>query len=370
MLFVSLTGTIATVSDELEWLFWPAVRSTAAENFSWQRQLEAARRAYPDYRFTYISAGEGSYLATQLRAVMPDGRRRNVFVDPGTNQVTAESRAVTFKSFMRAIHYYLFVPGDAIFYLISSLGIVLLASLVAGIAVYKKFWRGFFRMPRWGKGSRTVWGDVHRLAGLWSLPFVFIIGLTSVWYLVERAMYRAGLDPEKTLQQTILAHPASHSVKSLDEIVRTAENALPAYRVRSISLPRDADDAVVVQGQTAAWFVRERANRVAIDQHSGEVLATRHTKDQPAVELWSHMADPFHFGDFGGLWSKLLWVVFGLALCGLSVSGVIIYCQRMARYSNARTRKLEFLGVLKWPSLVAITVMPIAAFFLDWLPNF
>lgn len=371
MLFVSLTGAIATISDELEWLFQPGTRASPVAEFSWQKQIDAARQAFPAYRFTYLSAGEGAYLATRIHAVAPDGKRRLVVVDPGTNRVTGESSAVTIRSFLRALHYYLFVPGDAIFYAIASLGFVLLASLITGVIIYKKFWRGVFRVPRWHKGSRAIWGDLHRLTGLWSLPFVFIIGLTCVWYLVERAMYRAGLDPEQTLEQMV---PASAGAPlSLDEIVRQAEAAMQPYRVSSVTLPQTPAHAIVVQGQTEAWLVRDRANRVAVDPYTGAILETRNTGDQSALEHWSHMADPLHFGDFGGLWSKLLWVVFGLALCGLSLSGAVIYSKRMARRlgeSGPSSSGLDFLGLLKWPSLAAVTVVPVAAFFLHWLPSF
>jgi len=36
-----------------------------------------------------------------------------------------------------------------------------------------------------GKGARTFWGDYHRLAGIWSIPFVAIIGVTGTWFCLE-----------------------------------------------------------------------------------------------------------------------------------------------------------------------------------------
>lgn len=109
-----------------------------------------------------------------------------------------------------------------------------------------------------------------------------------------------------------------------------------------------------------------------VDPYSGRVLEIRHAGDLGAVERWSHMADPLHFGDFAGLPSKLLWVVFGLALCGLSLSGAVIYVKRIARRMGAAKADigLTFLGLLKWPSLAAVTLVPVIAFVFDWLPNF
>lgn len=373
MLFVSFTGTIATVSDEIEWLFLPELRASEATEFSWHAQHSAARAAYPDYRLDYMTAGEEPYLVTRIQATSAAGKRRVIYVDPGTNQVMGESGFVTFRSAMRALHYYLFVPGDAVFYAVAALGFVLVASAITGLIIYKKFWRGLFRMPRWRKGARTVWGDLHRLAGLWSLPFILIIGLTSIWYLVERAMYRADLDWEVRVERRIAESASIGGERlSLDVLAKQAIAMLTDYQVTAIALPRRPDEGIVFNGKTGAWWVRDRANQVAMNPYNGEILDRRQTVEAGALEIWGHMADPLHFGDFGGLWSKLVWVLFGIALCGMSLSGAVIYVRRLSRRLHcvdAKVRTLAFLGWLRWPSLAAVTLVPAVAFFIDWLPG-
>jgi len=42
----------------------------------------------------------------------------------------------------------------------------------------------------------------------------------------------------------------------------------------------------------------------------------------------AEMADPLHFGNFGGLATKLLWLVSGLALCALAMAGAALYSGR------------------------------------------
>ena len=44
----------------------------------------------------------------------------------------------------------------------------------------------------------------------------------------------------------------------------------------------------------------------------------------------SEMADPLHFGAFGGMTTKILWFLFGAVLTGLAATGAMIYSMRLA----------------------------------------
>jgi uncharacterized iron-regulated membrane protein len=68
--------------------------------------------------------------------------------------------------------------------LVALMSIPLLLMLASSLFIYKRWWRGFLTWPRKGK-PRLTWGDVHRLAGVWSLGFMLLIGVTAFWYLVE-----------------------------------------------------------------------------------------------------------------------------------------------------------------------------------------
>ncbi|MEX0803701.1 MAG: PepSY-associated TM helix domain-containing protein [Candidatus Binatia bacterium] len=312
VLFVSFTGTIAVVSDEIEWLASAKFRASATDRrASWQTQYEAIRVAFPIYQTTYITAGEEPYLATRILATSPSGETRIVYVDPATGKVNGDSGFITFRSFVRALHYLLFTPDDWGFYMVSGLGFLLLGSMLTGLFVYKKFWRGFFSMPRTDRGPRVFWGNLHKLLALWSLWFVVIMALTSIWYFGERILYRFDIDFEGhstalNLHELPSVGPLPPARRSLDELVARAQEALPGLDVKRIVLP-SANEAVYIEGQASAWFVRDRTNSVAINPYTGAVLSVRRAEDMPIIERWVHTADLLHFGDFGGLWFKLVW---------------------------------------------------------------
>jgi uncharacterized iron-regulated membrane protein len=111
----------------------------------------------------------------------------------------------------------------------------------------------------------------------------------------------------------------------------TARRQMPGLAITGIQLPYGPKDPVTVQGQWQAWLVRERTNALFIDPASGAVLGRRIAHQMPASERWVHTADPLHFGNFAGVAGKLVWMVFGLLLTSLSLSGVVINAKRLAQ---------------------------------------
>ena len=70
-----------------------------------------------------------------------------------------------------------------------------------------------------------------------------------------------------------------------------------------------------------------------------------------------------HFGTLGGLPTKILWFLFGAILTALSVTGVLIYSQRLAKESGTPDRKaaLAWRGTGRWGYVgVALILLSLA----------
>lgn len=388
LLFVSVTGTAAVVSDEIEWLVYPEARASASSaQAGWETRYHAAVQAFPLYTVTFLEAGEEPYLATRVFATAPDGTSRVIFVDPTTGRVTGERSWATLRAFLRALHYTLFAPDDWGFFPVTLLGFVLLGSLITGVLISGKFWRSGARRPRTGKGPRIFWGDVHRLIGVWSCWFVLIMAVTSIWYFAERLVWRAGIDwdPSRSVisVEGLGASADNGELKRLplEALLQKARQALPSLEVRRVSVPVEAEDTLVVGGQTTAWLVRDRTNRVEIHPYTGDVVSLHRAENMGLLERWVHTADPLHFGDFGGLVSKLVWVVFGMILCLIALSGAVIHIRRLTAGPVASPREqtglgfqgnlrayLDSMGGWKWINLFFTLVVPVAGYFVFWNP--
>lgn len=361
MSFILATGTLAVFGGELDWLARPAMRVAPqdAPHASWGTMVDAIQQQAPNGKIHQITLPEHSWFAVEAVITDAQGEDRRVYVNPYTGGVQGISMWPTIKQFLRQVHRHLMLPVDIGIPLVTSLAFVLLASLVTGLVTYKKFWRGFFKTPRHGN-LRRFYGDLHRLGGLWSIPFVLIIVLTSVWYLVE--LWGGHADLPQLSQTAEISTPASLNGDKIDELTRVAQSAFPDLKIRSILFPSEDDGTLVYSGQADTILVRDRANAVFVDPNTAEVRLVSRAESLNVHQRISEMADPLHFGYFGGLLTKILWFAFGVVLTGLSVTGAMIFSLRLhkagreAQKSDPATILIKEIGVWAYPTTALIVI--------------
>jgi uncharacterized iron-regulated membrane protein len=342
--FILATGTFAVFAHEIDWLATPAMRVSPRSEpvASWGAWAQAAARAAPDARLQTLYAPIDPWFTVEAWVSRGKGAPERVYVDPWRAEVTGTHGWANVHRFLRQAHRHLMLPTKIGTPIVCSLALLLAVSLVSGIVTYKKWWRGFFRAPRGGDGRRMT-GDLHRLMGLWSLWFVALITLTGLWYLVETL----GGNAKVPKLPEVAAGPMPTGV-ALDRLVAIARRADPALDIREIRFM--PDNGVIFLGQSSAWLVRDRANAVAVDPATSRVVAQLDGRTLSAHQRISEMADPLHFGTFGGLWTKVIWFLFGALLTAMAVTGTMIYAMRLARSSRSETgsMKIAWVGMGAW----------------------
>lgn len=327
--FVLLTGTIATLSLEIDWMLTPALRASpaSASPASWGALLESARSAAQGGSVEEIGAPAGRYYAAEALIRTASGERRFVYIDPATAHVRGTGPYLNARRVLRDLHRHLFLPGAFGLPLVTSLSIPMLVLLVTSFVVYKKWWRGFLRWPRAmkrkGDGRRYA-GDLHRLAGLWSLWFLAVITVTALWYFAEWA----GAEAPEVLPEAE-ASTAGLDGARLDALIAAAQPRLAGMDLRRIEI--DPDKGVLLTGEGTAVLVTEGANAVLLDAPGGQVRAAVRGEDLSLHQRISEAADPLHFGTWGGLITRVIWFLFGILLTALSVTGALIYALRLQR---------------------------------------
>lgn len=130
--------------------------------------------------------------------------------------------------------------------MVSLLGLPMLASLITGLVVYKRFWKGFLKPRlRINQGARIFWGDFHRLSGIWSIWFIALISITGTWFLIQAiladnhvTLTNDGIPPVIARADVPRAAPGQKvPYIELDEAVRLVTGRIPSLRPARCSCP-------------------------------------------------------------------------------------------------------------------------------------
>nr|WP_288498800.1 PepSY domain-containing protein [uncultured Pseudomonas sp.] len=345
VLIVCVTGTLAVVSQEIVWLANPDVRASKpsddAELLTFGQVLAEIKKAEPDLVVQSITRPDESHFALTARVSYPDGSNPTIYVNPYTGAIQGVSPEFDFRQFTRALHGWWLVPFTNGFswgwYLVSMMGIPMLLSLITGLVVYKKFWKGFFKPRlRFNQGARIFWGDFHRLSGIWSIWFIAVVSITGIWFLIQAILFDNQISISTEGVPAVVAREDVPIVRTgepipmldVDEAARIAIGKVPSLDVSFTRLPSNAYDHISVGGR--GWYPLMMQS-ASINPYTGEVAQQRLLEDRSKLEFVTESMRPLHTGDFGGLWVKMIWFFFGLVLSMMVLSGLLIWTKRTAQ---------------------------------------
>jgi uncharacterized iron-regulated membrane protein len=383
LFFICLTGSIATISEEIVWLIDPAARSNPpspdAAKLSYDRILARVGEQSPGAAVMHIGIPVKDIHALQLYVGRPGGSESMIYVNPYTGTIQGEKSAFDLRQLLRELHGWMLIPFTGRYslgwYLVSAMSIPLIGSLVTGLVVYKKFWRAIVRPRlRLRQGARIFWGDLHRLVGLWSSPFIAIIGATAIWFLVQAVVEDAGyklpgdVEPPHVARRHVALGPdrdAVHTV-GVDRAIRIAQERFAGLAPAYVNLPTGAYGPIEVAGRNAAFPLS--LEEVYISPYDGKVLSVRGLGHRSGSALFAESMRPLHTGDFAGLPLKLTYFGFGILLTSITLSGMLIWTRRTA---GATATAMQSIGLgpawRPWRYLCVSIVLVPALYFKPYL---
>lgn len=368
LFIVCFSGTVATVSAEIDWLLNPAMRAEAAEPGaapSWERWYRAAEAVHPEAHILAINAPPADGWAVGATLSYGPLDYRQVYIHPDTGVVQGTFSQFNVGRFFRSFHkqFYIYpgsLPHGA--WIVGPTAVVLLLSVVTGFFFYKIRWADMMMRPR-NPGVRAWLSTAHRAAGIWMLAFSLIFALTGLWYFAERAALDAGVSlpgVEALISGRVKTSATSGERVDLDAAVAAAHDAFPELQVRSMFFPSRPGSAITLYGEAEAWLVRASANNVLVDPYTGDVLGQRDARGLPPLARLIQSVDPLHFGSFGGLPTKLIWLVAGLLISASVLSGPYLWLLRL-RQGGAAQKPLHPLSA-RGALFVSVAVLLLATY--------
>ena len=351
--FVCVSGTIAVLSHEFTWLSNPASRASNPNNLSAKPTAELVsivEQAHPTADVSVVTALE-PYLVNLVSFTSHDKPYAIAYVNQYTGEIQEVNDGVTFINFMRSLHGWLLFPWYSNYswgyYLVNVMSFVMLGALVTGLIIYKNFWRAFTQPKlRLKQGKKTLLADLHRLAGVWSIWFLLIMSATGIWYLVQAVMWHADIDIEPHAPLVNIAQvPVNLSEKptpefSLQQAMDKVQQRYVDFEPSYIMLPEHNRDTYKLIGKGDFVFYDQYAYNLTINPWTGAIESEITPENMTGLQTLMYIADPLRYGTLGGLWTKLLWFLFGIILSSMSITGFMMWGSRAIKAAR-RTNNAE-----------------------------
>ena len=348
--FVCLTGTISVISHELTWLTNPASRASNPQNLAEKSAFELVsivKESYPNAKVSTVMTFE-PYLINAVIFTDSDKPFAIAYVNQYTGGIQEVNQGITFVNFMRSLHGWLLFPWhhnySIGYYLVCAMALVMLGALVTGLVIYKRFWRAFTQPKlRLKQGKKTLLADLHRLAGVWSIWFLILMSLTGLWYLVQAILWHADYDIEPHSPIVAVEQLPPYKTKipippfTLAHALAIAEEKFPDFKSTYIMLPEHNRDTYKVYGEGSFTFYDQYSYGVVVDPWTGVITDQRTPAQMTILQTMSHIANPLHYGTIGGIWTKIIWFVFGVLLTGMSITGFLMWGSRTVKAARGNT---------------------------------
>jgi len=383
---VLFSGTLAVFGNEIDWLLYDEMRVTPQqERLNPGQLIDNARAAWPDAGLaTLLTNADRPYQAAQIMLMPPEGGFRFGWIDPYSGEIRGDTPYLTVGSFLTFLHSTLYLPviGRA---LVNALGLFCLISVVTGLLTCPGIWKRAFRLPRTGN-RRLFLSDLHQLIGLWSVWFLLIMGATGTWWFYQNPLQKelgapallndTPVLPAISSQELAAIGPETPQRLSHAGIVAQAKQHVPELQISLIKPAEHNSQAYRIQGHMDEWFTRGYSNRVYINPFTGTVMAMDLVRDWSFEQRLATAIAPLHNGNWArgtdyALAVKLIWLLFGLLLTALAISGLLINIRRsrrLARIQWARSRWKRGLqrswyyarpwggpmGLMKYPNLLLL----------------
>jgi uncharacterized iron-regulated membrane protein len=246
-----------------------------------------------------------------------------LFVDPYTAEVKGQRVSLhgddTYSQplirILMAFHWTLLL-GVNNAYIIGCLGILLLASVLVGVYLWRPRggdWRLGLKV-KWGASRERIVYDLHRSVGIYMAAVLLVMLATGVAMIFKPAT-RAAVG----LLSTVRGEPdygkstlaAGQSPIGVGKAIAAADTIFPDGAVLWVLLPSTPTGVYVVGKQAADEPSRSRTFRnVGIDQYSGRVLQVQDRKSFTAGERFLEWLYPLHSGEaFGDIGRPLIFFI-------------------------------------------------------------
>ncbi|QOZ12273.1 PepSY domain-containing protein [Bradyrhizobium sp. CCBAU 51765] len=346
LLLICITGLPLVLRDEIDGLLDDALPYAqvpeGTPNVSLDRVVEVSRKLYPGETIISVFVDDDEpkimvYMASSWAAY--NANRKSLYsirFDAHTGDVLKQTKpfgadGLTFLQLMLTLHRDLFagLPGELF---LGAMALLFIVAIVSGIAIYGPFMRKLdFGTVRAARSPRLRWLDLHNLLGVVTLGWALVVGATGVinelstplFALWQQTDVRAMLAPMQGRPV-----PETSELSSPQAAFDTVKAAFPDMIATSVvypGAPFGSPFHYVVWTKGREPLTSRLFSPVLVDARSGALVSA---VAMPWYLRALELSRPLHFGDYGGMPLKIIWVLLDLVTIVVLGSGLYLWLSR------------------------------------------
>jgi len=244
--------------------------------------------------------------------------------------------------FVSALHVYLHLPESFGLIVVSALGAALIALIISGILSHPRILKDAFIFRQKGN-KRIEQADLHNRLSVWGLPFHIMIAVTGAFFglvglvvVLAAAVFYDG-DRTALMDDIYGADPmVNRPVQTVNfenallDLSQRSPEASPIYMVL-----HDAGTQKQLVEIAATKPGRLSYSEIYRYHADGTFINEQGLTSGKATRQIAYSVYRLHFGWFGGWSVRWLYVMLGMSLTVISVSGVNIWLHKRGKDDSA-----------------------------------
>jgi len=338
---VAFTGALCVFGGEIDSWARPAKRFTNAAPINVHALQRMIQQTDGDKDWVVLLPS--SHRDVGRATILGAAGKRVLFFNPSNGELIKTSIGPT--AFLLALHSRLTVRIWNIGYvLVTASGLALLALVLTGLFLYPRLIADLFTL-RIGPPLATL-ATIHRLTGIFGLPFNLIVVLGGLLMLVpilaERPISALYRDQPVSFERELGAACPAPSVLpptrniALASIVRQAEVVFSGRKPGRLTY--DAGVGTLAVEPTRERSVSFERDRLCFDAGTGKLLQA--TQAGGSLQHVEQLLTGIHLAQYDRLAIRLAHFLSGILLCGLIASGLLLWSENRRRTKPAKPVEL------------------------------
>ena len=335
MYLICLTGSLAVFYPEFERWEQPNIAEYS------QLPIKSISTAYQEYLKQVTSPEKSVYVvlptADVPRAHLSDGEQEWWLNQDGTLSETVKK---PWTEMLQELHIQLHLPKTLGLAVVSFCGILLLHLIISGVLTHSRIFKDAFTL-NWGGTGQKQQIDLHNRLSVWGLPFHAMIAITGAFFgLVSILVLIAASAFYDNVREALIA-----DIYGTEPIISDAPklNIEQSFANMTIADKQATPIYIVVQNITTdeqfieiAATIPQRLIYSEIYQFhaDGEYIGQQGMANGPIGQQAVYSVYRLHFGHFGNLAVKVVYLILGLALTYISVSGINMWLHKRGRVDS------------------------------------